>query len=41
MYSRIFQEHFSAARGARQSIPGLQNYGTRSYVFSFSFEVGH
>jgi 17beta-estradiol 17-dehydrogenase/3beta-hydroxysteroid 3-dehydrogenase/mitotic-spindle organizing protein 1 len=34
-YSRIFQEHFSATRGARRTIAGLQNYGTGIYVFAF------
>jgi hypothetical protein len=34
----VSPERISATRGARRTIPGLQNYGTGIYVVCFSFE---
>jgi 17beta-estradiol 17-dehydrogenase/3beta-hydroxysteroid 3-dehydrogenase/mitotic-spindle organizing protein 1 len=39
VYSRIFQENFSATRGARRTIPGHQNYGTGIYVVAFPLKA--
>jgi hypothetical protein len=32
-------ERISATRGARRTIPGLQNYGTGIYVFAFPLKA--
>jgi hypothetical protein len=33
------QEHYSATRGARRTIPGLQNCGPGIYVFAFPLKA--